>query len=332
MSKNVLVTDYFWPSLKPEEEILSQVNGKLLVAPDGNENTLLGLSPRVDAMLVGLLPITEAVIRAAEKCVVISRYGIGVDNLAVDTATELGIAILNVPDYCIEEVADHTMGLLLAWNRRIVLFDHSTKSIGWGKQQLDMRIMRLRGMVLGIIGFGRIGRAVSKRALAFGMDVLVSDRSLTSDQANSCGVSLVDLSQLLQEASFVSLHTPLNPGTVAMIGREELAMMKSDAFLINTARGSLVDEDALYDALTSGGIAGAGIDVVVDLVPSIDHQLLLLGNVIATPHMAYFSQEATLELQKRAAQGIVQVIKGEMPNNLVNPEIIGKSRALLGVT
>ena len=175
MAKKVLVTDYFWPSLEPEEEVLAGVGAELLVALSGDEETLLSLAPQADGILAGLVPVTDAVLRAAGRCQVVSRYGIGVDNVAVDTATELGIAMVNVPDYCVEEVADHAMAMLLAWNRRIVLFDRSTKSTGWGKQPLDMRVMRLRGKSLGIIGLGRIGSAVAKRALAFGMKVLAND-------------------------------------------------------------------------------------------------------------------------------------------------------------
>ena len=330
MAKKVLVTDYFWPSLEPEEEVLAGVGAELLVALSGDEETLLSLAPQADGILVGLVPVTDAVLRAAGRCQVVSRYGIGVDNVAVDTATELGIAMVNVPDYCVEEVADHAMAMLLAWNRRIVLFDRSTKSTGWGKQPLDMRVMRLRGKSLGIIGLGRIGSAVAKRALAFGMKVLANDTSSTSEKAAQTGVSLVDLGRLLKESDFVSLHTPLNTTTRNIIGRDELSQMRPDAFLINTARGPLIDEDALYDALTSGTIAGAGVDVVVDLEPPLDHPLARLDNVIATPHMAYFSQESTLDLEKRAAGGVAQVLRGEMPDNLVNPEIVGRSRAPLG--
>ncbi len=330
MAKKVLVTDYFWPSLEPEETVLAAVGAELLVAPSGDEETLISLAPQADGILVGLVPVTDAMLRAAERCQVISRYGIGVDNVAVDTATELGIAMVNVPDYCVEEVADHAMAMLLAWNRRIVLFDRSTKSAGWGKQPLDMRVMRLRGKKLGIVGFGRIGSAVAERALAFGLEVVANDTSLTAEKAARIGVSKVDLDRLLQESDFVSLHTPLNATTKSIIGRDELARMKSEAFLINTARGPLVDEDALYDALTSGTIAGAGVDVVIDLEPPLDHPLASLDNVIATPHMAYFSQESTLDLEKRAARGVAQVLRGEMPDNLVNPEIVGRSRAPLG--
>jgi D-3-phosphoglycerate dehydrogenase len=262
--------------------------------------------------------------------VVVSRYGVGVDNIAVDTATELGIVVTYVPDYCVEEVADHVMGLLLAWNRRIVLFDRATKTKGWGSEGLGMRIMRLRGKKLGVVGFGRIGRSVCAKALAFGLEVLASDPYLSADALAKDGARMVDLPDLLKESDFVTLHSPLTPDTTNLIGRAELEQMKPEAFLINAARGPLIDESALYDALTSGSIAGAGLDVLVDLAPPLDHRLAQLENVIVTPHTAFFSQEAVLELEERAAGEVVRVFQGRMPDNLVNPAVLPQARMKVG--
>ena len=160
MSFKVLVTDYVWPSVEPERAVLAKIGAELVVAPDGEEDTLAALAEDVDGILTCFAQVTDKVVRAAEKCIVIGRYGVGVDNIAVDTATELGIAVTYVPDYCVDEVSDHVMGLLLDWNRRISLFDNSVKGVGWGSVPLTMRIMRLRGKKLGVVGFGRIGRAV----------------------------------------------------------------------------------------------------------------------------------------------------------------------------
>ena len=329
MTRKVLVTDYVWPSVEPERAVLAEADAELVVAPDGSEETLAGLARDVDGILTCFEKVTEKVVRAAEKCVVIGRYGVGVDNIDVKTATELGILVTYVPDYCVDEVSDHVLALLLAWNRRIVLFDNATKRKSWGSEGLGMRIMRLRGKTLGVVGFGRIGKEVARKALAFGMEVLTSDPIVTPDVATEHGARLVELPELLLRSDFVTLHAPLMAETQNLIGRDELAAMKGEAFLINAARGPLIDEDALHWALTSGEIAGAGLDVLVDLEPPTDHPLVALDNVIVTPHTAFFSQEAVLELEERAAGEVAKVLRGEMPDNPVNPEVLSHSRATI---
>ncbi len=322
MSWKVLITDHVWPSTDPERQVLEAGGGSLVVAPDGDERTLIELATDADAIMTCFAHVTENVVRAAEKCVVIGRFGVGVDNISVSTATELGIAVTYVPDYCVDEVSDHVMALLHTWNRKIALFDRSVRENGWGSQPLTMRMMRLRGKTIGIVGFGRIGRAVAAKAQAFGLNVLASDPIVSKETVEASGGRLVDLQTLLSEADFVSLHTPLTESTRNLIGWDELSVMKPDSFLINAARGPLVDEEALWEALTSGSIAGAGLDVMVDNVPSSDHPLLSLDNIIVTPHVAFFSQESTLELEQRAAGEVVKVMLGEMPDNLVNPAVL----------
>ena len=329
MSKKVLVTDYVWPSVEPERAVLARVGAELVVAPDGSEETLSELARDADGILTCFAKVTDNVVRAAEKCLVIGRYGVGVDNIAVDTATGKGIVVTYVPDYCVDEVSDHVLALLLAWNRRIVLFDRATKTSGWGSEGLGMRIMRLRGKKLGVVGFGRIGRAVCSKALAFGFEVLAYDPILSAEAVAEHGAEMAELPALLAESDFVTLHTPLIPETRGMIGKEELQQMKPDAFIVNAARGGLIDEDALYDALMTGQIAGAGLDVVEDPAPPLDDRLLQLDNVIVTPHTAFFSQEAVLELEERAAEEVARVLRGEMPENVVNPAVLGHSRAAL---
>ena len=322
MPNRVLVTDYVWPSVEPEREVLAAIGAELIVAPDGDEDTLVSMARDVDGILTCFAKVTENVVRAAESCVVIGRYGVGVDNIAVETATELGIAVTYVPDYCIDEVSDHVMALLLAWNRRIVPLDRSVRTSGWGSVPLTMRIMRLRGKKLGIVGLGRIGRSVAVKAKAFGFEVLAYDPYIDEAAAAEQGVRAVDLATLLSESEFVTLHTPVTPETGSLIGTAELEMMKPEAFLINCARGALIDEDALYDALTSGQIAGAGVDVLVDLAPPPSERLFQLDNLLVTPHTAFFSQEATLELERRAAGEVASVLEGKMPDNLVNQDVL----------
>ena len=318
----VLVTDYVWPSIEPEKAVLAEIGAELVVAPDGREDTLAALAKDVDGILTCFAQVTDKVLRSAEKCIVVGRYGVGVDNIAVDTATELGMAVTYVPDYCVEEVSDHVMGLLLTWNRRVAYFDRLVKTSGWGSLALTMPILRLRGKKLGIVGFGRIGQVVCRKALAFGLEVLASDPFVAAETATQLGARMVDVTTLLQESDFVTLHSPLIPETRNMIGTAELELMKPTAFLINCARGPLIDEEALYEALTNSGIGGAGLDVLVDAHPAPDHPLLRLENAIITPHVAFFSEEAVLELEERAAGEVAAVLQGRMPDNLVNRDVL----------
>ncbi len=319
----VLITDYVWPSTEPEETVLrDEADAEAIVAPNGDETTLAALAADVDAIMTCFAQVTPAVLRAAPKCVAVGRFGVGVDNIAVDTATELGMAVTYVPDYCVDEVSDHAMALLLGWNRRVALFDNAVKRDGWGSVPLTMRMMRLRGKTLGVVGFGRIGQAVAQKALAFGFRILAHDPYMTPEQCALRGARRADLDTLLRESDFVTLHSPLVPETENMIGARELALMKRDALLINCARGALIDEDALHHALTTGEIAAAALDVMADDHPPADHPLLALDNIIITPHVAFFSQEATLELERRAAREVACVLNGVMPDNLVNPAVL----------
>ena len=319
----VLVTDYVWPSVDPEREVLASIGGELVVAPDGTEETLASLAEDVDGILTCFAQVTPKVVEAARRCVVIGRYGVGVDNIAVDTATRLGILVTWVPDYCVDEVSDHALALLLAWNRRITLFDSSVKAGQW-QVELTMPVYRLRGRKMGIIGLGRIGKALARKAGAFGLEVLASDPFVSAADAAIAGARLLDMDTLLRESDFVSVHTPLTPETRNLIGRDALAKMKPSAFLINVARGALVDEEALYEALTENRIAGAGLDLLVDVPPPPNHPLLGLDNVIITPHVAFFSQESVRELQVRATEEVARVLTGRMPDNAVNAQVLSQ--------
>ena len=322
MPWKVLITDFVWPSTDPERKILEAAGAEVIVAPSDDEQILTTLASDVDAILTCFAQVTDKVLRSAKKCVVVGRFGVGVDNIAVDTATELGIAVTYVPDYCIDEVSDHVMAMLHTWNRKIAIFDQSVKKDGWGNLGLTMRIKRLRGKTIGIVGFGRIGQVVAEKSQAFGLKVLASDPVVPSELVSQHGGTLVPMDVLLKESDFVTLHAPLIPATLKMISTKELDLMKSDSFIINAARGPLIDEDALYEALSNGGIGGAGLDVMVDNIPQKDHPLLTLENIIVTPHIAFFSQESTLELEQRAAEEVVRVYRGEMPDNLVNQTVL----------
>ena len=318
----ILITDFVWPSTAPERAVLAGGLGEgvaVVEAPDGSEATLAGLAADCDGIMTCFAQVTPAVVRAARRCRVISRYGVGVDNIAVGTATGLGIPVAYVPDYCVDEVSDHTMALLLAWNRQVGFYDRIAKAGRWAGTPSPHPLTRLRGQTLGIIGFGRIGRAVAGKARAFGLSVLVYDPYLPGDAALPAGVMAASLDDALAAADYVSVHTPLNDETRGLIGERALSLMKPSAYLINCARGPIVDEGALYAALRDGGIAGAGLDVMESAAPPPEHPLFALDNVIVTPHIAFLSEQSVRELQIRTAQATVAALQGRMPEFLVNP-------------
>ena len=325
----VLVTDYVWPSTQPEREVLSSIGADIIEAPDPSEDTLAELAIDSDAIMTCFAQVTDRVVRAAQKCQVISRYGVGVDNIAVDTATAEGIPVTYVPDYCVDEVSDHVMALLLTWNRQIGFYDEMAKQGRWEGVGSPVPLVRLRGSTMGVVGLGRIGRAVAAKAQAFGMNVMAHDPYLPEADAISMGIRPVDLTALLAEADYVTIHTPLNPDTQGLIGARELAQMKPTAFLINCARGPIIDEAALYAALSGRRIAGAGLDVMEQAAPPASNPIFSLDNVVVTPHVAFLSQQSVHELEVRTAQATVDVLQGRMPQFLVNPAVLPHSRVQL---
>ena len=323
MSFKVLVTDYAWPSLDIERAILAEADAELVVAKHGDEDEIVELAPGTDAILTNWKRVPASALDAAPGCLLVSRYGVGVDNIPVEHATALGIVVSNVPDFCVEEVSDHAMALVLACARRIVTAARMTRAGGWDLDAIR-GLPRLRGQTLGLVGFGNIARSLVVKAQGFGLRVLAYTPRVSPGQGGADGVELTkDLDWLLAESDYVSIHAPSTPDTRGLIGEAQLRRMKPMAFLVNTARGALVDEAALERALREGWIAGAALDVFVDEPPEPSHPLLGLDNVIVTPHMAFYSEAAIVELQVKAAQNVATVLRGEVPASIVNPSVCG---------
>ena len=326
----VLVTDYLWPNLDVEKEVLAPVGADVVPAPDAHQATLVALAHDADAILTCFAPVTAPVVEAAHKCLVISRYGVGVDNIDVEAASRNGIIVAYVPDYCVDEVADHALALLLALNRRLPQFDAEVKQGLWGKTHTGLPIFRLRECTLGLIGFGRIGQALCRKALALGLRVLAYDPYLPTASVQGLGAHPVDLPTLLRESDFVSVHAPLTPETRGLLGEKEFQQMKPTAFLINCARGPIVDQDALLKALRERWIAGAGLDVLAQEPPPPESPLLSLDNVLITPHVAYLSRQSLHELLVRTAGAVAAVLTGRRPQHIFNPQVLATARARLG--
>ncbi len=323
--KVVLVTDYTWPNTAIEEAVLKAANARLLVAQVGDENELLRLVPQADAILTCFKKVSAAVVRAGEKLQVIGRYGIGVDNIAVDEATRLGIPVTNVPAYCLDEVAEHALALMLACARNIAHYNHAIRVDDWA---LNARrpLFRVQGKVLGIIGFGKIGQRLAAKAGSLGLKVIAHSSHPDEDSGRRLNVEFVSLDDLLARADFVSLHVPLKAATRHLVNAEQLRKMKPSAFLINTARGGLIDHDALLTALQDGWIAGAGLDVFEPEHLEAEHPLFAQPHLIATPHVAFYSEESLAELQSKAAENVAAILSGNRPAALVNPDVLSLPR------
>jgi D-3-phosphoglycerate dehydrogenase / 2-oxoglutarate reductase len=320
MSKHrALYTDFPWADVSVEQAILDEVDCEIVVSPDNQEATLARLAPGMDVILTCWAPVTARVIDAADRCRHIARTGIGLDNINVKHATERGILVTNVPDYCIHEVAEHALALVYALARNIAGYHAATKA-GHYDLVAGLPVERVSGKTLGIIGLGQIGKLLAAKAAAAGMRVIGTNRS----GASVSGVEMSSLERLLAESDYVSVQAPLNPQTRHLINRETLALMKPTAYLINTSRGGLVDHAALAEALAAGQIAGAGLDVQDPEPPDLSRPPYNDPRVIVTPHAAFVSSEATHELRVRVGRQAAAFLRGETPENVVNPSVLAK--------
>lgn len=324
MTFKVLITDYAWASLDIERDILRAVDAELIIAQSGEPAELLQLAPQCDAILTNWKKIPPAVLDAAPHCLTVSRYGIGVDNIPVERATQLGILVTNVPDFCLDEAADHVMALLLARSRDIIYYNTAVHNNDW-RVNTERPLRRLRGQTLGIIGYGNIARALILRALSFGLKIIVYTPRLAADALAIWGPdcrATNDLDTLLSSSDYISIHVPLTEETRSMIDERALRLLKPTAYLINISRGAVIDEKALYKALAEGWFAGAALDVLVQEPPSADHPLLTLDNVVLTPHAAFYSEDAVASVQQKAAEHVAQALRKEIPGNVLNPQVM----------
>ena len=317
----ILITDYAWASIEPERQVLSEIGAELIAAETGEEAELLTFAPMMDGILTCWKPVREPVIAAAEKCQIIGRCGIGLDNIDVEAATERGIVVTNVPAYCIDEVSDHAMGLLLACARKIPRFDRAIRGGTW-EQNIGPAMYRLRGKTLGVIGFGRIAQSIVPKAKGFGLTVNICSPRTDPELIQQHGAQKVAFPELLATSDFITIHAPLTPETQRMFSYAEFRAMKSTAYLINTARGGIVDTYALTAALHNGEIAGAGLDVLAVEPPEPNEELLTLDNVVVTPHAAFISEESIFDLEVTAATCVVDVLTGKLPETVVNPSVL----------
>jgi D-3-phosphoglycerate dehydrogenase / 2-oxoglutarate reductase len=308
----VAVTDSPFPSLDPAKAALARVDPELRMAKSTSAEDILAVARSADAILVTYAKLPRELLRQLPRCKVIGRFGLGVDNIDIKAAAELGITVTYVPDYCMHEVSDHAMALLLALARKITV---SNKLVQGGRWEISplVPIHRLAGRVLGLVGFGNIPRALAPKAKAFGLRVITFDPLVSPAICTAVGVEPMTFEAMLATSDFVSIHAPLTPATQGVFNAETFRQMKKGAFLINTARGPLVDETALVAALDAGHLGGAALDVVAVEPLSSDSKLVGRDNVILTPHTAFYSVEALEELQTKCASDVARVLRGEPP-------------------
>jgi D-3-phosphoglycerate dehydrogenase / 2-oxoglutarate reductase len=306
----IAVTDSVFPSLDPAKAALARLNPTYRMSKSVSADDIVAVARDADAVLVTYAKLTREVLTQFTRCKAIGRFGLGVDNIDLVAAKEKGMAVNYVPDYCIREVSDHAMALLLALIRKIPLSNKLVQSGRW-EMPAVVPIRRIEGTVLGLVGFGHIPRLVAPKAQAFGIKVVAYDPYAKPEMFRTAGVESVDFDTLLQSSDYVSVHAPLLPATRGMMNAAAFAKMKKGAYIVNTARGPLIDEPALVAALDSGQIGGAGLDVVVAEPLAKDSPLLGRDNVIISPHTAFYSIEALNELQTKCATDVARVLSGE---------------------
>jgi D-3-phosphoglycerate dehydrogenase / 2-oxoglutarate reductase len=321
----VAVADSVFPNLDLARAVVSRAGAELRLASQPTPEGIVEVAKDADALLVTYAKINADMISAMKKCKIISRFGIGVDNVDLAAATAAGIVVTKVPDYCIDEVSDHAMALLLSLVRKIP-FSSARAHAGRWEMPAVTPIHRLRGTVLGLVGFGRIPQLVAPKAKAFGMRVMAYDPYVPLNVMEQAGVGRLEFAELLKISDYISIHSPLLPETHHLFSTAVFAQMKPGAVIVNTSRGPVVDEAALARALDARQLAGAALDVM-EQEPPVNSPLFGRDNVILTPHTSFYSVESLEELQTKAAEEVVRVLSGQPPLNPVNPEALAAPRS-----
>ena len=313
----VVISDYVWPNIDIETNFFKDKNIDLVVSK--NKSDLKEQIADADGLLFCFETIDEEILKLGKKLKVAQRYGIGVDNIDIDVATQLGIVVANIPDYCIDEVSDHAISMILSLNRVLQRDSDLVKAGKWNEVKKDKRVYRLSEATLGLLGYGRIGKRISQKALSFGLNVIAYDPYIKQEDVD--GVKIYDLNQVLSKSDIISLHLPLTKETHHIINYEQFNFMKDNSILINVSRGGLINEEALIKNLSNGKIRGVGLDVIESTIDK-SNKLFDFDNVIITPHTAFFSQESSEELQLRSSEQLYNTLIGIKPKFLINPDVL----------
>ena len=311
MPETVLLTDHAWPDDSIERTIVEAAGMKLVSGPaapaTAKEIEALVIAHQPAGIMTCWAEVSTGSIAASRSLKNVARLGVGLDNIAVQAATERGIWVTNVPDYCVEEVSDHAVGFALAWTRGLIQFDRDVRAGQWNPAGAKLR--RLANLTCGIVGFGRIGRATARKLAVFGCRLVAHDPVL---QGTAEGIPCVDLDTLLRQCDIVVVHAPLLPSTHHLINRERLALMPRGGLLINVSRGGVVDSSAVTQALQSGQLSAVGLDVL-ESEPEVPAALMAQAGAMLTPHVAFSSDASLVELRRRAAEEVIRVLQGHAP-------------------
>lgn len=319
----VVITDYYYETLDMEMKEFAKLENVEICSEYQckDEDALTEIVKDADVVIVQFAPISRKVIAAMEKCKLIVRYAIGVDNIDITAATDKGIYVANVPDYCTDEVSNHAIAMIFAMSKKLLQLHESVKNGQWN-YTVSKPLYRFEGKTLGLIGFGRIPTMIARKMSLFGLKIIAYDKYFNKEIGDSLGVKEVSLDELLEMSDYISVHCPLNEETHHLLNAAAFKKMKNTAFLVNTARGAIVCESDLITALQEGEIAGVGLDVLENEPILSDNPLLHMEQVLITPHNAWYSEEAVLSLQQKVAQEAVRVLQGGVPKNLINKELL----------
>lgn len=316
------------PMIPHDEEDYRKIGAEFITLPCQTQEEIMAATQDADAVITMMKPFTRKAIERLNRCKLIYNLGTGYEAIDIEAATEHGICVSYPADYCTEEVAEHAMAFILACARKLLRLDKAVRAGKWDsyeKKEIRLKILppmfQLRGQTLGLIGFGRISRRLVPKAKGFELRIIAFDPYVPSSVFEELGVESVSFDYLLENSDYVSIHAAFTPEARHMLGIEQFKKMKPTAYVINCARGQLIDEEALYTALTQGYIAGAALDVLEKEAVSLDHPLLRLENVIITAHSAYYSQQSSLEFRRRPYEEISRIVRGEWPRWLLNPQV-----------
>ncbi|MCL2853296.1 MAG: C-terminal binding protein [Defluviitaleaceae bacterium] len=317
MAYKVVLTDHVYPDLEYEKKTLASAGAELVFIDTKDEAEIVKAAADADIVITCYANITANVIKGMEKCKSISKTGIGVNNIDIRQASAQGIRVLNVPDYCIEEVSDHAVALMLGVARRIGTFNNATHKGIWSLEG-NRDMIRLRSKILGLLGFGRTAKLTAQKMKGFGMEILAYDPYVDAEQCSALGVKKAELNEVVEKSHIISINLPLTEETEGMVNDDFLSRVRDGAILVNTARGGLINEPALLKALQSGKLTGAGLDVLVNEADTSDNPLCRQENAVVTPHAAFCSVEATQELREKIMADVLLVLEGKEPKNQVN--------------
>lgn len=320
----VYLTDSEFSDYIYEKEEIEKVGGIIERLSCKTEEDVIKNCQDAMGLIVQYVPITKHVLESLPNLKVVSRMGIGVDNIDIEAATKLGIYVSNVPDGSLEEVSSHALALLMALSRKITILNNTVKIDKNWSMQSARPVKRFTVQTLGFLSFGRIAQRLAEKAKPLGLKMIAFDPYLPKDIAKQYDVELVNLETVLEQSDYISIHSPLTDETKHLINDKTLKKMKNTAYLINTGRGPIIDEKALIEALINKEIAGAGLDVLEREPIEKDNPLLKMENVIITPHAAWYSDEALIDIRSKVARGVAEVISGKLPKYLVNKNIKSK--------